>query len=212
MNQDKQTSRVKKEERTKFTGTFAQAKNLIEKQIKIGNHIRDKKRIMEENRKKVHSVKSARNDEMMSQALKTKVYGGMSFDVKSQSVALQARGDTLSLMSNDVDFPKRNMSVGDKAAFSTKPNSVFKSFDNSRVNSTRHRTVFSSDMQTRPHVPSTSQSFSRGVMNQLLPPLNQTTFDYQYNAFQQGGGFARTRKTASTLYPANVPVDFSTDL
>ena len=32
---------MKKEERDKFVGSFAQAKNLIEKQMKLGNLIRD---------------------------------------------------------------------------------------------------------------------------------------------------------------------------
>lgn len=34
-------SSMKREEREKFIGTFAQAKNLIEKQMKLGNLIRD---------------------------------------------------------------------------------------------------------------------------------------------------------------------------
>jgi len=36
---------LKREEREKFVGSFVQAKNLIEKQMKVGNHIRDKKKI-----------------------------------------------------------------------------------------------------------------------------------------------------------------------
>ena len=35
--------KMKKEEREKFIGSFAQAKNLIEKQMKLGNLIRDQK-------------------------------------------------------------------------------------------------------------------------------------------------------------------------
>jgi hypothetical protein len=34
---------MKREEREKFIGSFAQAKNLIEKQMKLGNLIRDQK-------------------------------------------------------------------------------------------------------------------------------------------------------------------------
>lgn len=34
---------IKKEEQEKFIGSFAQAKNLIEKQMKLGNFIREQK-------------------------------------------------------------------------------------------------------------------------------------------------------------------------
>lgn len=48
---------MKKEERDKFVGSFAQAKNLIEKQMKLGNLIRDQKHQINKNRKKVQMVK-----------------------------------------------------------------------------------------------------------------------------------------------------------
>jgi hypothetical protein len=38
-----QVLNLKREERDKFVGSFAQAKNLIEKQMKLGNMIRDQK-------------------------------------------------------------------------------------------------------------------------------------------------------------------------
>jgi hypothetical protein len=44
---------MKREERDKFIGTFAQAKNLIEKQMKLGNLIRDQKNQLNKNKKKV---------------------------------------------------------------------------------------------------------------------------------------------------------------
>ncbi|MFO0116197.1 MAG: hypothetical protein ACK521_00755 [bacterium] len=44
---------MKREEREKFIGSFAQAKNLIERQMKIGNHIREKKKTKEENKRRV---------------------------------------------------------------------------------------------------------------------------------------------------------------
>lgn len=68
---------LKREEREKFIGSFSQAKNLIEKQMKIGNHIREKKKVKEENKRRVHSVKNQRSDVQMSVPLKTKVYGGL---------------------------------------------------------------------------------------------------------------------------------------
>ena len=42
---------LKREEREKFVGSFAQAKNLIEKQMKIGNHLRDRKKAKDVNKK-----------------------------------------------------------------------------------------------------------------------------------------------------------------
>lgn len=48
---------MKKEERDKFIGSFAQAKNLIEKQMKMGNLIRDQKAVLNKNRKRVSSIK-----------------------------------------------------------------------------------------------------------------------------------------------------------
>ena len=44
---------MKREEREKFVGSFTQAKNLIEKQMKVGNRIRDKKSMRDANKKKV---------------------------------------------------------------------------------------------------------------------------------------------------------------
>lgn len=49
--------KMKKEERDKFIGSFAQAKNLIEKQMKLGNLIRDQKSLLSKNRKRVSSIK-----------------------------------------------------------------------------------------------------------------------------------------------------------
>lgn len=40
---------MKREERDKFVGSFAQAKNLIEKQMKLGNLIRDQKQQLKKN-------------------------------------------------------------------------------------------------------------------------------------------------------------------
>lgn len=44
---------MKREERDKFIGSFAQAKNLIEKQMKLGNMIRDQKQNLAKNKKVV---------------------------------------------------------------------------------------------------------------------------------------------------------------
>jgi hypothetical protein len=49
--------------------------------MKIGNHIREKKKIKEDNKRRVQSVKNQRTDDQMSLPLKTKVYGGLQFDM-----------------------------------------------------------------------------------------------------------------------------------
>lgn len=67
---------LKREERDKFIGSFAQAKNLIEKQMKVGLHIRDKKKSKDVNKKKVATVKQSKQEDQMALPLKTKVYGG----------------------------------------------------------------------------------------------------------------------------------------
>lgn len=71
-------SALKKEEREKFVGSFAQAKNLIDKQMKIGNHLRQLKKVKMENRTKVAHIKKLKAEDQLAQPLKTKVYGGFS--------------------------------------------------------------------------------------------------------------------------------------
>ena len=69
---------LKRDEREKFVGSFVQAKNLIEKQMKIGNHIRDKHRAEELNKKKVQTIKNAKIEEQMALPITTKqIDGGM---------------------------------------------------------------------------------------------------------------------------------------
>lgn len=63
---------LKREERDKFIGSFMQAKNLIEKQMKVGNHIRDKKSRKDANKKKVVTLKNAKVDEQMALPITTK--------------------------------------------------------------------------------------------------------------------------------------------
>ena len=54
---------MKKEEREKFVGSFAQAKNLIEKQMKIGNIIRERKKVKEDNKKRVAVIKLSKKED-----------------------------------------------------------------------------------------------------------------------------------------------------
>ena len=84
---------LKREEREKFVGTFIQAKNLIEKQMKIGNHIRDKKKVKEYNKKKVQTVKNSKVDEQMALPITTKQIDGsmlMDADVSTQRSSTNA--------------------------------------------------------------------------------------------------------------------------
>ena len=72
---------LKREERDKFIGSFIQAKNLIEKQMKVGNHIRDKKKMKEINKKKVQTVKLNKESDQMALPITTKqIDGGMLLD------------------------------------------------------------------------------------------------------------------------------------
>ena len=56
VNQQK-IGRFKKDERNKFIGSFAQAKNLIENQLKVGFRIKQQKRVRTENRMRVEAIK-----------------------------------------------------------------------------------------------------------------------------------------------------------
>lgn len=67
---------MRREEREKFVGSFIQAKNLIEKQMKIGNHIRDKKARKEGNKKKVLTMKNQKAEEQMALPITTKQIDG----------------------------------------------------------------------------------------------------------------------------------------
>lgn len=49
--------KLRREERQKFIGSFAQAKNLIENQLKVGYHIKQKKREATDNKKKADAIK-----------------------------------------------------------------------------------------------------------------------------------------------------------
>ena len=84
---------LKREEREKFIGSFIQAKNLIEKQMKIGNHIRDKKYVKDVNKKKVQTVKTSKADEQMALPITTKQIDGsmlMDADLSTQRSSTNA--------------------------------------------------------------------------------------------------------------------------
>ena len=61
---------LKKMERDKFVGNFNQAKNLIEKQMKIGQIIRSKKMTKTDNVKKVFAIKDAAKTEKKTEPVK----------------------------------------------------------------------------------------------------------------------------------------------
>ena len=67
---------LKREERDRFIGSFMQAKNLIDKQMKIGNFHREKRKQKETNKKIVQHIKSAKNDHQMALPITTKQIDG----------------------------------------------------------------------------------------------------------------------------------------
>lgn len=75
---------LKKEEREKFIGSFAQAKNLIEKQMKLGNLIRDQKQQLNYNKKKVALIKKDREQDNHVIAIKNKLYDNSALDESTQ--------------------------------------------------------------------------------------------------------------------------------
>mmetsp|Transcript_17748 Transcript_17748/g.27433 ORF Transcript_17748/g.27433 Transcript_17748/m.27433 type:complete len:198 (+) Transcript_17748:1054-1647(+) len=75
---------MKKEERDKFVGSFAQAKNLIEKQMKLGNMIRDKKAQVAVNRKKVQGIKKEKEQEDHRVVLRNQLYGNSALEISTQ--------------------------------------------------------------------------------------------------------------------------------
>ena len=76
---------LKKQERTQFVGSFAQAKNLIERQMKIGNHLKQVKKVKKDNKEKVAQIKRTKAEDQLAMPLKTKVYEAqMLFDESTQ--------------------------------------------------------------------------------------------------------------------------------
>lgn len=69
-------AKLKKEEREKFIGSFAQAKNLIDNQLKVGYHIKMQKKLKSDNRRKADNVKQQKKEDQLAVALRTKIYGG----------------------------------------------------------------------------------------------------------------------------------------
>jgi hypothetical protein len=55
--QKSKIGKLRKEERVKFIGAFAQAKNLIENQLKVGYHIKQQKKVKAENKMKTDAIK-----------------------------------------------------------------------------------------------------------------------------------------------------------
>lgn len=68
-------SRLRKEEREKFIGNFAQAKNLIDNQLKNGYHIKQVKKIKAENKKKADAVKVMKKEHQVAIPVQSKLYG-----------------------------------------------------------------------------------------------------------------------------------------
>ena len=74
--------------------------------MKIGNHIREKKKAKEENKRKVQSVKNMRSNEQMSVPLGTKVYGGLQFDMDNSTQQSSHPANPMSQFSDAKTFKK----------------------------------------------------------------------------------------------------------
>lgn len=92
---------MKKEERDKFVGSFAQAKNLIEKQMKLGNMIRDQKAQLKANKKKVQKVNEEKSSANHVVAIKNKIYDNSALEASTARSSQVARAPSATL-NNDI--------------------------------------------------------------------------------------------------------------
>jgi hypothetical protein len=72
-------------EREKFVGNFNQAKNLIEKQMKIGMVIRNRKDHKQEKKRKVIAIKDASKTEKKTEPVKAVQFGAFPEDLHDMS-------------------------------------------------------------------------------------------------------------------------------
>eukprot|EP00347_Sterkiella_histriomuscorum_P006457 403352701 len=85
---------LKKEEQEKFINSFAQAKNLIEKQMKIGKRIKDSHNYSKANKDKIKNFKAQREEKVeYKQVLRSVVYDNSIFMPSEQSRAQIASQD-----------------------------------------------------------------------------------------------------------------------
>lgn len=150
--------------------------------MKIGNNIRDRKKVKEDNKRKVQSVKTTRVNDTMSKPLKTKVYGVPHFDLDSSRYEGSAeRMHQQSVFSDAGKHLHKNNSFLDAHNFSTQAHSEVKTFEHSKISDAKQRQVLNFD-------PNLSQSQQDRHMNRfdtLLPANNQnTTFDSQYRSLK----------------------------
>ena len=69
---------LKKMEREKFVGGFNQAKNLIEKQMKIGMQIQSQRKRKDEKKAVMQTIKTERKETRNVETVKMKQYGAFS--------------------------------------------------------------------------------------------------------------------------------------
>lgn len=99
------TNQMKKEEREKFVGSFAQAKNLIEKQMKLGNLIRDQKLQLNKNKKRVSMVKQDKVQENHVVAIKNKLYDNSALELSTQRSSFMGPGGVPGMTSQMIRQP-----------------------------------------------------------------------------------------------------------
>lgn len=96
---------MKKEEREKFVGSFAQAKNLIEKQMKLGNLVRDQKLQLNKNKKRVTMVKQDKVQENHVVAIKNKLYDNSALELSTQRSSFIGAGAAAGLAASQFRPP-----------------------------------------------------------------------------------------------------------
>lgn len=170
---------LKREEREKFIGSFVQAKNLIEKQMKIGNHIRDKKTRKDDNKKKVLVIKSAKADEQMALPITTKQIDGamlMDADVSTQ------RSSTHAFYSESAAKPgfslKRGRSQQMKSETATDISMARQGSGRVRgaLHSSNKRNPGNVGVQRSMNVPPGMGQANMNRANMMFPPLGETSF------------------------------------
>ena len=174
---------LKREEREKFIGSFIQAKNLIEKQMKIGNHIRDKKARKDANKKKVMTLKSNKVDDQMALPITTKQIDGSMLIDAEMSTHQSSNGDFYSADPDSGAKPGFQIKRGRSQQMSAKShmqgqaglmgdravrNSGQIQSANKRRDSAQKRTNRVSAIVPTGKPPSN--------YSQMFPPLNETSF------------------------------------
>ena len=166
--------RLRKEEREKFIGNFAQAKNLIDNQLKVGFHIKAQKKLKEDNRKRAEALKVKKSEP--TKPLQSKVYG-VEF--------LQFNDPT---NSNGGGDGSTQLSQTDQKQPTTTTPFIPKGRTHSQPSTTQQAPFF-------PGVPLNPDASAHKNLS-LLPPFHDTNFSelYKKYASPEGSGLPTVRR------------------